>query len=296
MSRRSASEGSFDGSADRPSKDDVDAPSGRVAGYVDYPYDGVAWCYDALAAAYSMGRIARSRRRHLKGLAPGDEVLYAGAGRGREAIAAARAGARVTAVDLSSAMLGRLARDAHRAGVAIELIQGDVTDVVSARRFDWVVAHYFLNLYGLADARGLLARLVERLRPSGRLCIADFAPARTGGWARALTRAYYAPLNAVAASLGLCARHPIPDYRPWLDELGLRVLDEARFPLPVAPAVAYWTLIAQRPQGVGSSEEVPASKPGPSAGSSSPASSLASALTRPASPAPADAGTSRAAR
>jgi len=222
-------------------------PYDRVArSYADYPYDRVAWCYDALAAAYSMGRIGRSRRFHLARIGPGESVLYAGVGRGREAISAARAGARVTAVDVSLAMLERLDRDARREGVQLELIQGDVTTAVSTRGFDWVVGHYFLNLYDLQSSRFVLGRLVERLNPKGRLCIADFSPPGPGLWQRGLTRAYYAPLNAVASFFGLCDRHPIPDYRPWLDESGLRLVETARFDLPVLRGLAYWTLIAER--------------------------------------------------
>jgi demethylmenaquinone methyltransferase/2-methoxy-6-polyprenyl-1,4-benzoquinol methylase len=207
----------------------------------------VAWCYDALAAAYSWGRIQRSRRLHLGLLEPGDEVLYAGVGRGREAIEAARVGARVTAVDLSAAMLKRLAREAQRASVDLELIQGDVTRVLGSRCFDWVVGHYFLNLYGAKDSRALLASLAGRLRPAGRLCIADFAPPRSDSASSFLMHAYYAPLNGMAAAVGLCARHPIPDYRPWLAEIGLRITEVGYFPLPVLRSLGYWTLIATRP-------------------------------------------------
>lgn len=212
-----------------------------------YPYDRVAWCYDALAALYSAGRIGRSRRHHVAWLARGDHVLYAGVGRGREAIAAARRGAVVTAVDLAPSMLARVDRAAQREGVSIELLEGDVSEVTSGRRFDWVVGHYFLNLFEAPVGRAMLRVLIDRTRVGGRVCLADFAPATTGAASAAWrTRAYYAPLNAIASTLGFCARHPIPDLARWCEEEGLHVLDRSRFPLPGVDAPAYWTVIAER--------------------------------------------------
>lgn len=226
----------------------VVAPRTRDAGFVAYPYDRVAWCYDALAALYSLGRIGRSRRHHLEFLEPDARVLYAGVGRGREAIAAARRGARVTAVDLSPAMLGRLEREARYAGVALELVEAEVSRVAETRRFDWVVAHYFLNLFDVETAREMLRALVACVRPGGRICLADFAPSPVGsGTTDWRTRANYAPLNAIAAALGFCARHPIPDLEAWCEAEGLRVVDCARFPLPGLASPAYWTVIAERP-------------------------------------------------
>ncbi|MEO0477541.1 MAG: hypothetical protein AAF085_16480, partial [Planctomycetota bacterium] len=50
------------------------------------PYGHVAWAYDLLASAYSLGAIDRAKRRHHHLVKPGDRVLYAGAGRGQNLV------------------------------------------------------------------------------------------------------------------------------------------------------------------------------------------------------------------
>jgi ubiquinone/menaquinone biosynthesis C-methylase UbiE len=64
-----------------------------------HSYDGVAAIYDELAGLYSFGRIEASKQIEIASLAPQERVLFAGVGRGSEAVEAARRGAHVTAVD-----------------------------------------------------------------------------------------------------------------------------------------------------------------------------------------------------
>jgi len=127
------------------------------------------------------------------------------------------------------------------------------------------VAHYFLNLFETGTAREMLRVLVGHTRPGGRICLADFAPAPSGQRAAAWrTRAYYGPLNTMAAALGFCARHPIPDLVAWLEGEGLRVVDRRHFPLPGMQAPAYWTVVAERPEILSdlACGEVPGRAPG----------------------------------
>ena len=67
-------------------------------------YRHVAWCYDALASAYSLGAIDRAKRVHHDLIEAGDHVLYAGAGRGAEIVQACDRGAEVTCVEPCAAM------------------------------------------------------------------------------------------------------------------------------------------------------------------------------------------------
>ena len=212
-----------------------------------YSYDAVAWFYDELAALYSLGRIERSKAHHLDYLAPGERVLYVGAGRGRDALAAARRGARVTALDVSSRMLERIAAVRDRENLEVELVQGALGEYEAAEPFDFVVAHYFLNLFDEETTPRVLAQLLERLRPGGRLSVADFAPAIGGRGARWLTAAYYEPLNWLAWLAGFCARHPIPDHPRLLAHAGLEVLDVTRFPIGPGTDPAYWSVLAIHP-------------------------------------------------
>ncbi len=215
----------------------------------EYPYQSVAWLYDELAALYSLGRIGRSKAAHLGGIEAGDRVLFAGVGRGSDALLALRRGAKVTAVDLSPAMLDRFAHRLARAGLEAELLRGDVADHRPDRPYDVVVANYFLNLFDEARAGEMLRRLSQLVRPGGTLLLADFARPLGGSFARAITNAYYRPVNWIAWALGFCARHPILDYPQLLEPMGFRIRSERRFPVLFGSNPAYGAIAAERVSG-----------------------------------------------
>jgi ubiquinone/menaquinone biosynthesis C-methylase UbiE len=225
----------------------VSAPTDPPARPTRYDYGAVAFCYDELAALYSLGRIARSKQAFLAALSPGDSVLVAGAGRGADVLAAARAGAEVTAVDRSGAMLGRLRSAADREGLRISCVESSIETAALAARYDHVVAHYFLNCFAEPEARALLRVLVGRVRPGGRLHLADFAPARGGRLARIVTGLYYGAVNLAGWAVGVCALHPIPDLCAWLEAEGLPVEAATRFPIGPGPLPAYWSVTGRAP-------------------------------------------------
>jgi len=215
--------------------------------FVRFVYDRVAFLYDEVCAFYSLGAIARSKRHHLGFLEVGNRVLYVGVGRGADALAAARAGAQVTAVDLSEPMLRRLRSAAIREGLYLELIEGDVSQLPCLGDYDVVVANYFLNMFAESDAQSMLDVLLGQVRPGGRLCLADFAPAAGLGLRRVMTTAYYRLVNGVGWLLGICALHEIPDLPRWLSGRGFEILDIKRFPVAGRSGPAYWAMIARRP-------------------------------------------------
>ena len=215
--------------------------------FVRFVYDRVAFLYDEVCAFYSLGAIARSKRHHLGFLKVGNRVLYVGVGRGADALAAARAGAQVTAVDLSEPMLRRLRSAAIREGLYLELIEDDVSQLPCPGDYDVVVANYFLNMFAESDAQSMLDVLLGQIRPGGRLCLADFAPAAGLGLRKILTTAYYRLVNGVGWLLGICALHEIPDLPKWLTDRGFEILDVKRFPVVGRSGPAYWAMIARRP-------------------------------------------------
>ena len=212
----------------------------------EYPYDAIAFLYDELASLYSLGRIRRSKASQLTAIAKGDRVLYAGVGRGADALLAARFGAHVTAIDLSAQMLARCERRLAREGLTARLIHGDVADHRPEAEYDVVVANYFLNLFDVARAREMARRLGGLVRRGGLLMLADFARPSGGGLARALANAYYRPVNGLAWALGFCALHPILDHAKLLEPLGFRIRTERRFPVLVGRDPAYVSIIAER--------------------------------------------------
>jgi len=209
-------------------------------------YGHVAWCYDAIASAYSLGAIDRSKRLHHDWLNQGDRVLYVGAGSGRDVARACERGAAVTCVEPSRAMAARLRRTLghHAERVTIDPRPIEVFD--ADERFDLVVAHYFLNLFKPSTMPGVLDRLCGLIRPGGRMIVADFKPAeQDAGWLdRASRIAYYRPVNLAGAALGICDLHPIYDYAPLLTERGFVV--ESRRGFCVLPGLAclYESIVA----------------------------------------------------
>ncbi len=211
-----------------------------------YSYASLAFIYDELASLYSFGRIARSKRSQLGEIAPGARVLYAGVGRGEDAILAARFGAQITAIDLAPSMLHRLEKKLAREGLQAELIEGDVAEHEVDEAYDVVVANYFLNLFDAEQAAQMLANLVRWVNPDGKLLFADFARPRGGMLAEALCTLHYRPANLIAWAFGFCALHPILDYGELLAPFGFEIRNEQRFPLLFGQNPAYVSLAAQR--------------------------------------------------
>ena len=168
--------------------------------------------YDLLALVWTGGGIAAAGSAVATRVRAGERVLIAGAGAGRDAVALARAGARLTLVDLSPAMLARAERRVRSAAplADLELVCGDA--LAFDGQFDVVCAHYFLNVFGPDDVEAAVLCLADRLRPGGLLSIADFAPSLRSG----LPGLHYTIPMKFFAALGLCATHSVYDYESLL--------------------------------------------------------------------------------
>lgn len=92
--------------------------------------------------------------------APGENILDAGSGAGHYTAELVRAGARVTALDLSGAML-----EALRRRLAVETLEGDLAQVALPPRFDKVLCAGALEF--VADPAAAVANLARSLRPGG---------------------------------------------------------------------------------------------------------------------------------
>lgn len=220
------------------------------------PYGHVAWCYDAAASAYSLGAIGRAKRWHVGRLQPGDRVLYAGAGTGREVAAACAAHPTIEAVCVEPcpAMARRLRRRLSRWVGRVTVVEEQLRAADRTGTFDWVCGHFFFNVFDVNAMPGMLALAASHVRPGGRLVVADFAPAApcgvprlrrdsgrhtrpTGGMGHVLRAAYYRPVNVAGWALQMCALHPIYDYTPALSGLEFEVEERVGFvTIPGVPA------------------------------------------------------------
>lgn len=144
--------------------------SARLAEFYDLVYDplssDVDWCR-ALAAR------------------TGGPVLELGCGSGRVAVPLAADGHRVVGIERSPAMLERARARAARAGLALELHEGDVCDFSLQESFPLVVMvlNTFLML-APEDRWACLARAREHLAEGGRFAMHVFQPdpARVAGY------------------------------------------------------------------------------------------------------------------
>lgn len=107
----------------------------------------------------------------------GGSVLDLGAGTGRVALALARAGHRVVAVDRVGALLGELRRRARDAGVEVATATADVRELALGERFALAIAPMQLvEMLGGAGARSqLLDAVAAHLEPGGQFAAALLA-------------------------------------------------------------------------------------------------------------------------
>ena len=115
-------------------------------------------------------RLEAAAMFRLLALKPGERLLDLGTGTGRYAIAAARRGALVTAVDASPAMLA-VAR-CRAEGTAVTLVQADLTALPFAEAsFDAAMA--VTALCFVAAPATALREAARVLRPGGRLVVGE---------------------------------------------------------------------------------------------------------------------------
>ena len=106
----------------------------------------------------------------LSGIEQGD-VVDVGCGPGRHAVALAKRGFRVTALDLSRFHLGKARQRAAEAGVGIEFVEADMRTFARPHTFDLALSLFtsFGYFDDPADDARVLASVARSLKPGGTL-------------------------------------------------------------------------------------------------------------------------------
>lgn len=146
--------------------------AGRVAGAaaIVEPFDA-GWDLPDAAGASALLAPAADALVGACGVSAGERVLDCGSGDGNVALAAARMGARVTALDASSAALERGRVRALAEGLEIEWVEGDAHSLpFAAGELDHALSAF--GVIWAANARGAIAELFRVTRPGGNVGLA----------------------------------------------------------------------------------------------------------------------------
>jgi demethylmenaquinone methyltransferase / 2-methoxy-6-polyprenyl-1,4-benzoquinol methylase len=149
--------------------------SGTLApGDVRTMFDRIAPVYDAMNRAMTLGLDRRWRRLTVEAaVKPGDRVLDVCCGTGDLAVAAARAGGRVTGVDFSERMLER----ARKKRPALEWVLADATALpFGDGTFDVVTVGF--GIRNLAELDAGLRELARVTRSGGKLACLEITRPR----------------------------------------------------------------------------------------------------------------------
>jgi demethylmenaquinone methyltransferase / 2-methoxy-6-polyprenyl-1,4-benzoquinol methylase len=153
----------------------MSSASGRLpAEGVRTMFDRIAPVYDAMNRTMTAGLDGRWRRIAAEAVVrPGDAVLDACCGTGDLAIAAARAGGRVTGLDFSARMLER----ARRKSPGLEWVEGDALALpFPDASFDAATVGF--GVRNVEDLELGVRELRRVLRPGGRLAILEITRPR----------------------------------------------------------------------------------------------------------------------
>jgi len=137
-------------------------------------FDRIAPVYDVMNRVMTMGLDQRWRRETVRAVVrPGDRVLDAACGTGDLAVIAAKAGARVTGLDFSAAMLER----ARRKAPSLEWVRGDLLALpFEDGSFDAATVGF--GIRNVSDLPRAIEELRRVLRPGGRLAILEITRPR----------------------------------------------------------------------------------------------------------------------
>ncbi|NWN92574.1 class I SAM-dependent methyltransferase [Marinobacter adhaerens] len=204
--------------------------------------------YDFLSNLYSGKNIHRCKvaMLDLETVKPGDRILFAGVGHGRDALRAAELGADVTVVDLSETMLRKF-REAHEAEAPhlnIRHVHSDIMKVAELGQYDMVVANFFLNVFDEAMMEQVLEHLIHLGKADARIVVGDFCYPTGNIFSRAFKKLHWYTAVFTFWLFANNAFHKIYNYPEHMRRLGLEVTEKKHFKL--LNMDCYWSILGRK--------------------------------------------------
>jgi len=209
-------------------------------------YKWIGPIYDFLGKVYSGQQIENCKTAHLDRLKPGEKVLFAGVGHGRDAIHAAKLGADVTVVDLSKTMLDNFQKllEKENIQVTVRQVHSDIFKVEELEQYDMVVANFFLNVFSKPMMQDVLKHLISLTKPGGHVVVGDFIYPTGNIFARTLKKAYWYGAVLIFVAFTKNALHEVYNYPEFMKSAGLDIEDKKRFSL--LKFNAYWSVLGRK--------------------------------------------------
>ncbi|ABC31760.1 Methylase involved in ubiquinone/menaquinone biosynthesis [Hahella chejuensis KCTC 2396] len=205
--------------------------------------------YDFLSALYSGKSIHQCKIGMITpdNVKPGDKILFAGVGHGKDAIHAAELGADVTVVDLSATMLSKFQDGLAASGkqhLNIRQVHSDIFKFNEAEQYDMVVANFFLNVFSESMMEEVLRHLIELAKPGAAIVVGDFAFPTGNIVSRAFKQAYWYVAVSLFWLMANNAMHNIYNYPEYMERQGLDIRNKKFFKL--LNINCYWSVLGRK--------------------------------------------------
>ena len=211
-------------------------------------YKFIGPAYDFLSSIYGGESIHNCKRAMLEtdNVKPGDKILIAGVGHGKDAIRAAELGADVTVVDLSETMLRKFqeAVDKHPDKLTIRQVHSDILKFEEFDQYDMVIANFFLNVFSESMMKEILRHLMKCAKTNAHVVVGDFEYPSGGIINRTLQKAYWYGAVTIFWAVANNAVHNIYNYPEVMKELGLTIKDKKQFSF--LGLDCYWSIMGQK--------------------------------------------------
>lgn len=169
---------------------------GRISESKINAYDRIAPVYDILCRLVFGKSIFQSQQWQVDFVPPEASILILGGGTGwlLEKLLRERPSCDITYLEASQGMIAK-ARERFGAH-EVTFIHGRLGDLPE-KRYDVIIANFFLDQFGTEDLRFLLMRLSGALNADGLLIVADFVD--DARWKRVFLRVMYGFFNLIGA-------------------------------------------------------------------------------------------------